>query len=397
MKLRTTALEPSKVVNATSDDREEEEKVEESIAPTFASLLTEVDLDVRLRKAVARLGYIRPTLVQTQCIRLAINSGRDLLVRARTGSGKTLAYCLPVIHKILVQHKDGGHPSTHHHARGRSVGDDDGSGSSSIKAVILVPTRELCEQVHSVLQSLIYYCDEVISIAVLGASSGSKNTTSSSTKSNRSFLVAQEAMLRDNPNVIVATPAALLRYIAPTNTTASSSKTSSSTITVSLKNVSSLVIDEADLVLSFGYSIQQDILQIIKALPNIYQGYLMSATLTPDIQALKKVVLHSPAILKLEEGDDDPKHTKGGKKLAQFYLSIPKNDKELVLYVFLKVGQILQGTIFSSSSSSSCPSLLATSVRYSRCHFSGFLSIMCFLSFIAWYFERERIILCQLY
>jgi len=246
-----------------------------------------------------------------------------------------------------------------------------------------------------VLQSLIYYCDEVISIAVLGASSGSKNTTSSSTKSNRSFLVAQEAMLRDNPNVIVATPAALLRYIAPTNTTASSSKTSSSTITVSLKNVSSLVIDEADLVLSFGYSIQQDILQIIKALPNIYQGYLMSATLTPDIQALKKVVLHSPAILKLEEGDDDPKHTKGGKKLAQFYLSIPKNDKELVLYVFLKVGQILQGTIFSSSSS--CPSLLATSVRYSRCHFSGFLSIMCFLSFIAWYFERERIILCQLY
>jgi ATP-dependent RNA helicase DDX56/DBP9 len=63
----------------------------------------------------------------------------------------------------------------------------------------------------------------------------------------------------------------------------------------------------------------------------------MSATLTPDIQALKKVVLHSPAILKLEEGDDNSKRAKGGNKLAQFYLSIPKNDKELVLYVFLKV------------------------------------------------------------
>lgn len=340
-----TAVESSKV--SGGDDGEEREKVEETMAPTFASLLSEVDLDVRLRKAVARMGYIRPTLVQTQCIRLAINSGRDLLVRARTGSGKTLAYCLPVVHKILNEHKDeGGHPYAHH-PHGRSGGGDDGSGgsslSSSIKAVILVPTRELCEQVHSTLRSLTYYCDEIISIAVLGAttsskgSHGSKNTTTS-TKSNRSFLVAQEAMLRDNPNIIIATPAALLRYIGSTNnTTAPSSKTSSSTITVSLKNVSSLVIDEADLVLSFGYSLQQDILQIIKALPNVYQGYLMSATLTPDIQALKKVVLHSPAILKLEEGDDNFKQAKGGNKLAQFYLSIPKNDKELVLYVFLKV------------------------------------------------------------
>jgi ATP-dependent RNA helicase DDX56/DBP9 len=394
MKLRTTAIQPSEVVSGR-DDREEEEKVDETMAPTFASLLSEVDLDVRLRKAVARLGYIHPTLVQTQCIRLAINSGRDLLVRARTGSGKTLAYCLPVLHKILLEHKDGSHPSTHHHARGRSVDGDDGSGSSSIKAVILVPTRELCEQVHSVLQSLIYYCDEVISIAVLGAtiskgSSGNKSTISSSTKSNRSFLVAQEAMLRDNPNVIVATPAALLRYIGPTNTTTSLSNSSSSTITVSLKNVSSLVIDEADLVLSFGYSLQQDILQIIKALPNIYQGYLMSATLTPDIQALKKVVLHSPAILKLEEGDDDPKHTKGGKKLAQFYLSIPKNDKELVLYVFLKVRHILQRTVFLLHLCFLHYMPILLDIQYDI----FLVSPICLLSFTAWYFERERAILC---
>lgn len=57
---------------------------------TFASLTESVGLDVRLRKAVQRLGHVRPTLVQSKCLPLAITSGRDLLVRAKTGSGKTL-------------------------------------------------------------------------------------------------------------------------------------------------------------------------------------------------------------------------------------------------------------------------------------------------------------------
>ena len=70
---------------------------------TFTTLADEVDLDYRLRKAIARLGYSRPTLVQSKCLSLAISSGSDLLVRARTGSGKTLAYCLPVLQKILMK------------------------------------------------------------------------------------------------------------------------------------------------------------------------------------------------------------------------------------------------------------------------------------------------------
>jgi superfamily II DNA/RNA helicase len=55
---------------------------------TFASLSESVGLDIRLRKAVQRLGHVRPTLVQSKCLPLAINSGRDLLVRAKTGSGE---------------------------------------------------------------------------------------------------------------------------------------------------------------------------------------------------------------------------------------------------------------------------------------------------------------------
>ena len=179
-------------------------------AVTFASLADSVGLDLRLRKAVSRLGHVRPTLVQSKCLPLAISSGRDLLVRARTGSGKTLAYCLPLLQKILQQE----------------------SKDSGVKAVILVPTRELCTQVFQTLQTLTYYCDEIISLAVL--SGGRSNS-----EKGKQELARQEAMLRDLPDVIVATPAGLLTHIR-------------SGVLDLASSVETLVVDEADLVLSFG-------------------------------------------------------------------------------------------------------------------------------------------------
>jgi len=70
-----------------------------------------------------------------------------------------------------------------------------------------------------------------------------------------------------------------------------------------LANLKVLVVDEADLVLSYGY--QQDIDVIVRSLPKILQSFLMSATLSPEVQALKKNILHTPAILKLEEAEND--------------------------------------------------------------------------------------------
>ena len=57
-------------------------------------------LDPRLLRALADMGFARPTLVQAKAIPLALES-RDILARARTGSGKTAAYCLPVVQKII--------------------------------------------------------------------------------------------------------------------------------------------------------------------------------------------------------------------------------------------------------------------------------------------------------
>ena len=101
----------------------------------------------------------------------------------------------------------------------------------------------------------------------------------------------------------------------------------------------SLCINYFPLLYFIGYA--GDIAEIVKALPKICQGFLMSATLSPELNSLKRVVLHSPAILKLEEEDE----RKAGKKegqLSQFYLNLPKKDKNLVVYVFLKLG-LLKG------------------------------------------------------
>lgn len=81
-------------------------------------------LDPRLQRALAKRGFAKPSAVQAACVPEAL-AGRDIVARARTGSGKTLAYLLPALHRVLSSEEVVG----------------------SFKAIVLVPTRELCEQV----------------------------------------------------------------------------------------------------------------------------------------------------------------------------------------------------------------------------------------------------------
>ncbi len=98
----------------------------------------------------------------------------------------------------------------------------------------------------------------------------------------------QKSMLADYPDIVVSTPA---RVIANLGTSA-----------LSLENLTHLVIDEADLVLSYGY--EDDINALSKAVPRGVQTFLMSATLTAEVDTLKGLFCRSPVILKLEEKDD---------------------------------------------------------------------------------------------
>ena len=96
----------------------------------------------------------------------------------------------------------------------------------------------------------------------------------------------------------------------------------------------SLVIDEADLVLSYGH--ESDLQQISSLLPKTVQTYLMSATLTEEIHTLKSAMCRNPAILKLEEAERDTD------TLTQYYIECTEDDKFLLIYVILKL-KLLKG------------------------------------------------------
>ncbi|CAI5719658.1 unnamed protein product [Peronospora destructor] len=249
----------------------------------------EFGLDRRLAKAVAKMRFVHATLVQVHCIPLALQ-GKDLLVRARTGSGKTAAFALPLLHKIM-QHKQ-----------------DVPASEPAVRALVLVPTKELVEQTRRHMNELMYYCQDTVSLLALGGQS----------------MNAQQALLRDAPDVLVATPGRLVVHLEAGNLTLKDS-------------VQTVVIDEADLVLSFGYG--EDIRTIFNALPKACQTFCMSATLSPELEKLKRSVLHNPAVVKLEEGATDG-------KLQQFYLPVKAVDRDLLLYALLRLGVVSGKVIF---------------------------------------------------
>ncbi|KAJ7461497.1 DEAD-domain-containing protein [Mycena latifolia] len=239
-------------------------------------------LDTRILRALADMGFARPTLVQAKAIPLALES-RDILARARTGSGKTAAYCVPVVQKIL------------------SVKSATGAAQAT-RALILVPTRELSEQLSAYLKGLLAYCEDEVAISNLAS-----GTTTH----------LQRTLLSDKPDIVIATPSRALALMQ------------SKALIVSA--LESLVIDEADLILSYGHD--EDVRQIFSGafLPKVYQSFLMSATMTEDVEMLKGLTLRNPAILKLEEDEDEAAN------LSQYSVRCTEADKFLLTYVILKL------------------------------------------------------------
>ncbi|KAF8213827.1 ATP-dependent RNA helicase dbp9 [Mycena galopus ATCC 62051] len=253
---------------------------------TFASFSN--ILDTRLLRALADMGFARPTLVQAKAIPLALES-RDILARARTGSGKTAAYCVPVVQKILSAKSVGASASA-------------SPKTQATRALILVPTRELSEQVSAYLKGLLAYCEDEVAISNVAA-----GTTTH----------LQRTLLSDKPDIVIATPSRALSLMQ-----------SKALIVSSLE---SLVIDEADLILSYGHD--EDVRQIFSGafLPKVYQSFLMSATMTEDVEMLKGLTLRNPAILKLEETEDEAAN------LSQYAVRCTEADKFLLTYVILKL------------------------------------------------------------
>ncbi|XP_016967050.1 probable ATP-dependent RNA helicase DDX56 [Drosophila biarmipes] len=259
----------------------------------------ELELDQRILKAVAQLGWQQPTLIQSTAIPLLLE-GKDVVVRARTGSGKTATYALPLIQKILNSKLN--------------------ASEQCVSAVVLAPTKELCRQSRTVIEQLVESCGKVVRVADIAGSS--------------SDAVTQRHALAERPDIVVATPAKLLAHAEAGGV-------------VDLKHVETLVVDEADLVFAFGY--EKDFKRLIKHLPPIYQAVLVSATLTDDVVRMKGLCLNNPVTLKLEEPELVPQD-----QLTHQRILAEENDKPAILYALLKLRLIRGKTIIFVNSIDRC-------------------------------------------
>ena len=206
----------------------------------FASL----DLAEPLLRAVAELGYEKPTPVQEQSIPLVLG-GRDLMAGAQTGTGKTAAFALPILQRLLARASASTSPARH-----------------PVRALVLAPTRELAVQVAQSFRDYGRHVPLRTTVVYGGVD-----------------MNAQIQELRRGVEVVVATPGRLLDHVQNK--------------TVMLNQVSVLVLDEADRMLDMGFL--PDIKRIIALLPQARQNLLFSATFPDEIRTLAKTLLRNPA------------------------------------------------------------------------------------------------------
>ncbi len=212
-------------------------------------------LSEALVRAVAALGYQEPTPIQVEVVPVIL-AGRDLRASAQTGSGKTAAFVLPILHMLAEGHDD---------ARAERA-----TRARAVRALILVPTRELAAQIIEVIGGCTRHLPSVpkTCLAVGGVS-----------------INPQMMALRGGADIVVATPGRLLDLVEHN--------------ALRLSNVEILVLDEADRLLSLGFS---DELARVLALLERRQNLLFSATFPPAVRSLADEVLDDPFVVDVGTG-----------------------------------------------------------------------------------------------
>lgn len=197
-------------------------------------------------RAVTERGYTVPTPIQAQAIP-AVLTGGDLLAGAQTGTGKTAGFTLPILHRLSDKS-----------VKGPSI------GRPPIRALILVPTRELAAQVEESVRDYGKYL-KLSSMMMIGGVN----------------INPQITRLKSRVDILVATPGRLLDHVQQK--------------TLSLSQIEILVLDEADRMLDMGFI--RDIKKILALLPKQRQNLLFSATFSDEIRVLADNLLNQPALI----------------------------------------------------------------------------------------------------
>lgn len=206
----------------------------------------ELDLEEDVLDGLWAMNFRDCTPVQEQAIPILLE-GKDLIACAQTGTGKTAAYLLPILNHLVKEE----HPE------------------DAINAVIMVPTRELAQQIDQQVAGFAYYLP-VSSVAVYGGSDGI-------------IWEQQKKGLQAGVDVVIATPGRLLSYLKLG--------------LIDLSQVQYFILDEADRMLDMGFF--DDIMQVVNELPKRRQTMLFSATMPAKIREMAKSILHNPAEIRL--------------------------------------------------------------------------------------------------
>ena len=198
------------------------------------------NLDPSLLEGIEALGFDILSPIQEKAIPVIL-SGKDIIASAQTGTGKTAAFLLPVIQKII---------SSKHQAK--------------VKALTIVPTRELAIQIDQMLQGISYFTP-ISSLAVYGGSDGG-------------LFQQEKHALANGADIIISTPGRLKVHLSMGN--------------VDFSKLQFLILDEADRMLDMGF--HEDILKIISYIPNHRQNILFSATMPHKIKELARKILYKP-------------------------------------------------------------------------------------------------------
>lgn len=212
---------------------------------------TSLGLTPALAHAASALGLVSPTPIQTQAIP-AILSGADVLGSAQTGSGKTVAFALPLLQRLH---------------------DDAAAPAPRLRALVVVPTRELAVQVGQVLRGLARQLPRPPKVAVVfgGVS-----------------INPQMMGLRGGADAVVATPGRLLDLVDHR--------------ALRLSDVGMLVLDEADRLLDLGFA--DELSRVLALVPPQRQNLFFSATFAPAVQALAQGLLHNPVQIQMASTQD---------------------------------------------------------------------------------------------
>ncbi len=236
-----------------------------------------------ITRGVRAAGYSLPTPIQSRAIPLIL-PGHDLVAAAQTGSGKTAAFLLPILARLL-------------------------HGPHALRALILVPTRELAAQVEECAHDYSRYAEISVGSVYGGVPIG-----------------PQERMLRhEGVDLLVATPGRLLDLHGRHS--------------VSLEEVEVLVLDEADRMVDMGFA--PDLQRILRLLPARRQTLMFSATMPPELNRVAKDALRNPQRVDLAPP------SRPAESIQQVFYPVPRHLKVDLLHEILDRSEDRSAIVFT--------------------------------------------------